>query len=252
MGEAGRREDCVRQRPITSGRRCLASRTPANEYMAIGERTREHAPMARRGEKLREHILVAARSVFLEMGFERAVMDEVASRAQTTKRSLYAHFASKEKLFLAVIERARGRFLERLKVPEAYSSRPSEALAQFCGRYLEVILYEPSVQMIRVTLAEATRFPEAAAQHYDVMFVVVVTRLASYIKATFGLSARASADLGQRLLGQILFPLLPRTLFGLEQCIAEFEPRDLSPQVDLRPVRKAVAELIESLPKTKR
>lgn len=145
----------------------------------------------------------------------------------------------------------RGRFLERLKDPEAYSSRPGEALVQFCGRYLEVIIYEPSVQMLRVTLAETTRFPEAAAQHYDVLFVSVSTRLAGYLKATFELPARASADAAQRLLGQILFPLLPRALFGLEQCIAEFDPRGLSPQVDLRPVRRAVAELIESLPRTK-
>jgi AcrR family transcriptional regulator len=219
--------------------------------LAMGERTREDAPMARRGDELREHVLVAARGVFLEMGFERASMDEVASRAQTTKRSLYAHFESKEKLFLAVIERARGRFLERLKVPEAYSSRPAEALVHFCGRYLEVILYEPSVQLIRVTMAETTRFSEAAAQHYDVMFVEASTRLAAYLKATFGLSVRVSADATQRLLGQILFPLLPRVLFGLEQCIAKFDPRALSPQVDLRPVRKAVAELIESLAKTR-
>lgn len=207
--------------------------------------------MARRGDELRDHVLSIAKGVFLEMGFERASMDEVASRAQTSKRSLYAHFESKEKLFLAVIDFVRALFLERLKVPEAYSSRPAEALVQFCGRYLEVILYEPSVQLLRVAMAETTRFPEAAAQQYDVMFVAVSTRLAGYLKATFGLSARASADAAQRLLGQILFPLLPRALFGLEPCIAEFDPRALSPKVDLRPVRKAVAELIESLPKAK-
>jgi hypothetical protein len=77
-------------------------------------------------------------------------------------------------------------------------------------------------------------------------------RLAGYLKATFGLPSRASVEAAQRLLGRILFPLLPRALLGLEQCIAEFDPRGLSPRLDLRPVRKAVAELIESLPKTKR
>jgi AcrR family transcriptional regulator len=207
--------------------------------------------MARRGDELREHVLSIARGVFLEMGFERASMDEVASRTQTSKRSLYAHFESKEKLFLAVIDRVRRRFLERLKVPEAYSSRPAEALVQFCGRYLEVVLYEPSVQMLRITMAETARFPEAAAQHYDLLFAAVSTRLAGYLKTTFGLPSRASTDAAQRLLGQILFPLLPRALFGLEQCIEEFDPRALSPKVDLRPVRKAVAELIESMPTTK-
>ncbi|MET0427351.1 MAG: helix-turn-helix domain-containing protein, partial [Microvirga sp.] len=60
--------------------------------------------MARRGVQLREHILWTAKDVFLELGFERTSMDEVAGRAATSKRTLYAHFESKEKLFLAVIE----------------------------------------------------------------------------------------------------------------------------------------------------
>ena len=71
--------------------------------------------MARRGDKLREHILWTAKDVFLEMGFERASMDVVAGRAETSKRTLYAHFESKEKLFLAVIELVRGLFLGRLE-----------------------------------------------------------------------------------------------------------------------------------------
>src|ERR1700704_2001960 len=36
-----------------------------------------------------------------QRNFERASMDVVAARAETSKRSLYAHFESKEKLFLA-------------------------------------------------------------------------------------------------------------------------------------------------------
>jgi len=205
--------------------------------------------MARRGDELREHILGVAKGVFLELGFERASMDEVASRAHTSKRSVYAHFESKEKLFLAVIELVRGRFVERVKVPGAYASKPAEALVQFCGRYLEVLLYEPAVQMLRVTLAESARFPEAAAQHFDVMFGVVPARLAAYLKETFGLPARASTEAAQRLLGQILFPVLPRALFGLEKLVTDFDERALAPEVDLKPVRRAVAELLESLPK---
>jgi AcrR family transcriptional regulator len=76
-----------------------------------------------------------AKDVFLEMGFERASMDLVASRAETSKRSLYAHFESKEKLFLAVIDLVRGLFLSRLRMPGDYSEKPAEALVMFCGRY---------------------------------------------------------------------------------------------------------------------
>src|SRR5580658_6100646 len=100
--------------------------------------------MARRGDKLREHILWTAKEVFLEMGFERASMDEVAARAQTSKRSLYAHFENKQKLFLAFVELVRGLFLSKLKMPGDYSEKPAEALAIFCGRYVEMLLYEGS------------------------------------------------------------------------------------------------------------
>src|SRR6187402_1918546 len=106
--------------------------------------------MARRGDELREHILLVAKGVFLELGFERASMDEVASRADTSKRSLYAHFESKEKLFLAVLELVRSLFLARLKSPADYADKPAEALVLYCGRYLETLLFDTQIQMIRL------------------------------------------------------------------------------------------------------
>jgi AcrR family transcriptional regulator len=204
--------------------------------------------MARRGDELREHILWTAKEVILEMGFERASMDEVASRANTSKRSLYAHFESKEKLFVAVIELVRGLFLARIREPSQYSAKPAEALVLFCARYLEAMLYESSVQMLRVSMAETARFPEGAARYYEVMFTEVSTRLSAYLKATFQLSARASADAAQRLLGQILFPVFPRALFGLETLVKGFDEQALSEAVELKPVRKAVSELLAGLP----
>jgi AcrR family transcriptional regulator len=205
--------------------------------------------MARRGDELREHILWAAKDVFLEMGFERASMDVVAARAETSKRSLYAHFENKEKLFLAVIDLVRGLFLNRLRMPGDYSDKPAEALVMFCGRYLEVLLYQSSVQMSRVSMAETTRFPEGAAQRFDVMFTEVHTRLSAYLKITFGLSAKAGAEAAQKLLGQILYPRYVRALFGMDALADSFDRETLAPDFDLKPIRKAVAELIESLQK---
>jgi AcrR family transcriptional regulator len=203
--------------------------------------------MARRGDKLREHILWVAKGVFLEMGFERASMDVVASRAETSKRSLYAHFESKEKLFLAVIELVRGLFLSKLKLPGDYSEKPAEALVMFCGRYLEILLFESSIQMCRVSMAETARFPEGAAQYFDVIFTQVQERLSAYLKTTFELSARASSEAAQRLLGRVLYPQFPRALFGLEELAESFDDEALATDFDLKAIRKAVADLIESL-----
>ena len=205
--------------------------------------------MARRGDKLREHILSTAKDVFLEMGFERTSMDVVASRAETSKRSLYAHFASKEKLFLAVIEMVRGLFLSRVGEPGDYSEKPAEAMARFCGRYVEILLYEKQIRMIRVSAAEAEMLPKQASEYFDVLFTEVHSRLSAYLRTAFALSARTGGEAAQRLLGQVLYPGFQRALFGMDKLAKSFDREALSPDFDLKPIRKAVADLIESLPK---
>ncbi len=79
------------------------------------------------------------------------------------------------------------------------------------------------------------------------MFTEITTRLASYLRTSFALSERASAEAAQRLLARILFPRFARALFGLEDMVASFDERDLSPHVDVRAIRAAVGELIESI-----
>ena len=73
-------------------------------------------------------------------------------------------------MFLAVIDLVRGLFLNRLKMPGDYSKKPAEALTLFCGRYLETLLYDATARMCRVSVAETQRFPEGAAQYFDVLF----------------------------------------------------------------------------------
>jgi hypothetical protein len=98
-------------------------------------------------------------------------------------------------------------------------------------------------------MAETERFPEGAAEYFDVLFTQVHARLNAYLKATFGLSAKASAEAAQRLLGQVLYPRFPRALFGMDELAESFDDDALAPDFDLKPIRKAVADLIELLAK---
>lgn len=52
----------------------------------------------------REQILRAASKAFQSCGFQGASMDRIAEQAQVSKRTVYNHFASKEALFLAVLQ----------------------------------------------------------------------------------------------------------------------------------------------------
>lgn len=50
-----------------------------------------------------ESILAAAHELFLELGYARVSMDEVARRARCSKRTLYRHFPSTVQLLTAVL-----------------------------------------------------------------------------------------------------------------------------------------------------
>ena len=58
----------------------------------------------------REHILNAARAVFIELGLEAVSMREIAKRAGYTAGAIYSYFASKEEIYGALLAES----LERL------------------------------------------------------------------------------------------------------------------------------------------
>jgi AcrR family transcriptional regulator len=56
-----------------------------------------------RTEETQSKVLSAAEAVFSEQGFEKTQLEEVAARAGYTRGAIYAHYASKEDLFLALM-----------------------------------------------------------------------------------------------------------------------------------------------------
>lgn len=70
--------------------------------------------MAPRLGQTREHILDTAYQLFYEHGFVRASLDAIAARANVTKRTLYYHFESKDRLLAEVLEHQSGMALRRI------------------------------------------------------------------------------------------------------------------------------------------
>jgi AcrR family transcriptional regulator len=201
--------------------------------------------MARRGDEVRERILWAAKDVFLEMGFERASMDVLAARAATSKRTLYAHFESKDKLFLAVVDLVRELYLGKLKTPADYGKDTADAVVLFCGRFLQLLLYEPALRTCRLGIAEAERLPEAAARYYDAIFATAQARLAEFLSERCQLTAQASDAIASELLGRMIYPRLVGALLGIEEPYKEqHDEETIAADIDLAPVRSAVATLL--------
>ena len=196
---------------------------------------------ARRGEVLREHILATAKDVFLELGFAGASMDVVAQRAQTSKRSLYAHFETKEALFLAVIDRIHELFLGRIKSPSDYASEPEEAVVLYCARVAQMFTWAPIVRTCRLGISEAERLPGAAEKLYEAFFGAARDALDEHLVAALGVDPQHSTQVAERCLGVALHPWFARALFAVETPRTDVpEESTLGRDVDLDGVRRAV------------
>ncbi|CAJ1502842.1 TetR/AcrR family transcriptional regulator [[Mycobacterium] burgundiense] len=66
----------------------------------------------RRTEHTRQILLDAAEEVFARKGLTGAALEEIADSAGFTRGAIYSQFGAKEKLFLAVVDRQRDRFLD--------------------------------------------------------------------------------------------------------------------------------------------
>lgn len=201
--------------------------------------------MARRGDALRDHILEQAKLVFLEAGFERTTMDAVAARASTSKRSLYAHFSTKEALFLAVIDHVDDLFQHRMGDPADYADDPVEATALYCARFLQFVRWESVVQTCRLGIAAADQFPEASAHLHSIFFDRTAERLAAHVHRSFDLEAALARTVANELLGATIYPELPRLLFAATPAAPDLpELGDLGDDADLATIRRRVRALL--------
>lgn len=205
--------------------------------------------MARRGDELSEHLLETAKHVFLERGFERASMDEVAARAGASKRTIYVRFATKEQLFLAVVDRTGDLFESRLLDPAHYSSEPVEACVRFCGRFLQLLRWATVLRTWRLGMAEAERIPDAAAGLHRAFVDGTIARLRDHLVAS-GWTSPVAQEAAERILGVALFPALPAALFGVAPTREDApDERDLDGDIDLDRIRSGIVAVLDIAPR---
>ena len=94
--------------------------------------------MRRKSDRTQRRIIEAAYYLFYRKGFTRVSMDEIAARAGLTKRTLYAHFRSKDDLLAATLQRYSELDRERLRViAERLPARPEAMIDSVFGQLIE-------------------------------------------------------------------------------------------------------------------
>ena len=103
-----------------------------NENIKIPRREREKL-------QRRQDILDAAKKVFADDGFDNANLDDIAARCELSKGSIYYYFASKEDLFISVLEEGYQKFsLELDEAIRAQNPRDSiERIAEYMVNFFK-------------------------------------------------------------------------------------------------------------------
>lgn len=121
------------------------------------------------GLSVRDAILRMAVPTFVELGYDKASMDEVAARAKTTKRTVYAHFGNKEELFRAALGKAVQLFQSELPQLDDIAD-PAAALERYAIRFSDLCTWRGPVRLQRVVMSESERFADLGAMlHRDVI-----------------------------------------------------------------------------------
>lgn len=136
----------------------------------------------RQGRKF-DQVLEGARTVFVEMGYERASVDEIARVAGVSKATLYSYFPEKRLLFSEVYRTEILRLADSA-VELTDSSLPPERALRDAGRRMLAYLTSDFAQaMYRICVTESLRFPEIGRAFYETGPELGRERLGCYLRA---------------------------------------------------------------------
>lgn len=113
-------------------------------------------------------------AAFIESGFDRTTIEEIAKRAGAAKGTVYLYFNTKEELFEEtlrqqigpVYQQMRSGFEERLRRDPDISA--TELLRDVITLVYAQMVSDPQRRaLLRIMIAESERFPEIARYYYE-------------------------------------------------------------------------------------
>ncbi|MFC9561575.1 TetR/AcrR family transcriptional regulator [Agromyces sp. NPDC056965] len=123
-----------------------------------------------RSERKRRAILAAAEDLFLRNGYLGTSMDELAELSEVSKQTVYAHFGSKESLFVELVSSmtaAAGDGLHDLDGHPAPDDDVAGYLAGYAADELAVVMTPRLLKLRRLVIGEVERFPDLARTLYE-------------------------------------------------------------------------------------
>ena len=144
-------------------------------------------PLSARAAATRARILSAALAEFTAKGLAGARVDEIAERGGINKRMIYAHFGSKDELWLTILEEAYTAKRDEENLVDVAELSPQEAVARLVAFNLRYTAAHPNF----VALLNQENLHRAAYLNRSERVKALYTPLLSRIKDVL---ARGAAE----------------------------------------------------------
>ena len=164
-----------------------------------------------RGRYRRERLLDATAELVAERGFHRVGIAEIGAAAGVSGAAIYRHFASKDELLVALIDRVVDELLDGAREICARAHTPEQALRRLVEAHVQFALRERSV--IKVYDQEAHHLPDEERRRLRRMQRTYAETWVDVVLACPGASTRARAR------------AVVHGVFGLVNSVADFHTR---------------------------
>ena len=102
------------------------------------------------GPERKESILIAAQGLFASKGLHGVSIDEIARAVNVSPAIIYRHFASKQTLYTAVLEKFAGQRQSYVDTVVNYGTNFEDVLAGMTHVYIENIAQNPDILRIEL------------------------------------------------------------------------------------------------------
>lgn len=159
--------------------------------------------MANVENNIEEKIIGTAKSLFVQNGYQRTSMSDIAAQAGINRPTLHYYFRTKEKMFEAVFGQLVQSFLPRIEVITQEDIPFRDKIERITDEYLAIYTANPSLP--KFILTEMQR---------DVDHLLVVLQRLNFEKYLGTLIEMISAEERRGTINKVPLPVIFLTFFG--------------------------------------
>ncbi len=179
----------------------------------------------------RERLLLAARELFLEQGYDASV-DAIIGRAGLARQTFYNHFQNKESLFAEAVRCCVTDIIAPLSV---HPDNLRGSLLNFAQVYRQRALSPEGIAIYRILISQAQRFPDLIRELSGLGDGQMTGSLANFLRHAMDAGELGQADpvfAAETLLAMLIGQERNQRLLGVERQAVRDESLLLEQVVD--------------------